>query len=343
MRMNTTHVPGIAATVTLCALLAAPGIVNAEMPTVERQLLDAKAAFNADPSAASRIALEQAEQAYQASLPAVTKGFSPLALVTEVEPNDTDATATPLAAGDSGTGSIDPAGDIDWWGRAGAAVGDIVFAYVDTQHSTGQDSQINIYNNDGTTLIVFDDDSGPGLSSCAGGVSVAQAGNVFFRINEYNNDGQIIPYELYQLVIAPGVAVAETEPNDTSATATPITSAVMSGATAASLGDLDYYSFPATAGDIIAVIEDEDPEGDGNRPDTDLDILDTDGTTVLGVDDGNSGNPFNCAGAVTATNTGTHYVRVQDPGTLGSDTTYRFTVIVNGAPVPVELMSLSVE
>jgi hypothetical protein len=192
---------GMALVLALCAPLTAAD-TGSEIPELERLLLKAKAAFDANPSAVNQLALAKAEEAYKGLLPLPTKAAGPRAIVSEVEPNDSAATATALTAGDSGTGSIDPAGDIDWWSRAGAAVGDLVLAYVDTENSTNQDSQLNIYNNDGTTLIVFDDDSGPGLSSCAAG-SVAQAGNVLFRINEYNDDGQIIPYELYQLVVKP--------------------------------------------------------------------------------------------------------------------------------------------
>ena len=332
---------GLAVVLALCTPLAAAD-VDAEIPALERALIEAKAAFAADPGSANQQALERAENAYQASLPAPNKNAATRAIVTEVEPNDTAVQATAVTAGDAGVGTINPAGDIDWWVDAGATAGDLVFAYVDTQNSAGTDSQINVYNDDTTTLIVFDDDGGPGLSSCAAG-TVAQTGSVYYRVNEFGDNGTIDPYELYQVVVAPGLAAAEIEPNDDTTTATPITAPVMTGATAASLGDLDYFSFPANAGDVIAVICNEDPEGDGNDPDTDLDIFDTDGLTVLGGDDGNSSQLRNCAGAVTAINTGTHYVRVQDPGTLGTDITYTLTVVVNGGPVPVELMSFSAD
>ena len=248
----------------------------------------------------------------------------------ETEPNDTAATADALSSPiNEGDGGISPAGDTDWWMMGGASVDDLAFAYVDTSSSsTGADSQLNVYANDTTTLIEFDDDDGPSLSSVAAGAVVPQAGNVYFRINEFGDNGEITPYLLLVIMLDPSTdSAAETESNDSAATATPISAVMMTGAIVSTTApDVDFYSFNALAGDNVAVILDDDPEDNGNLFDSELDILDTDGVTILAAGDDNSGNAGNAAGAVSIPADGTYYVRVQDGGFGGGDTTYRFVL-----------------
>ena len=276
------------------------------------------------------------KEAYQPPLyPALPLG------VPEVEPNDTAATATALTGPiNEADGSITPAGDVDWWMMGGAAVSDLVFAFVDTSPSSlSTDSQLNVYANDTTTLIEFDDDDGPGLSSVVAGAVVPQAGNVYYRINEYNDDGEITPYLMFVTQLDPATdSAAETEPNDSAATATPITAVMMTGQIVSTVAaDVDYYSFYAPAGRNVAVSMDDDPEDNGNLFDSTLEILDTDGSTVLASGDNNSGNAGNAAGGITIPADGTYYVRVAD-GELGDgDTTYRFVVHYHADPTAVQV------
>jgi len=81
----------------------------------------------------------------------------------ESEPNNTAGTADVLPAPTAADwGYISPVGDIDWWEMGGASVGDLVFVYIDATGSTiSVDSVLNVYANDGTTLIEWDDDGGP--------------------------------------------------------------------------------------------------------------------------------------------------------------------------------------
>jgi len=322
----------------LCAVLAvAAGALAADMDLRERAVTEAKSAYVADPTAENLAALERAAAAFQGG----SKGIE--AMVTETEPNDTAGTANTVADGDFMVADISPAGDVDYFSNGGNAIQDLVFAATVTAGGTsGSDSQLNVYANDGTTLIEFDDDSGPGLASCVAGGVAPQAGDVFFAVNEYNNDGEITPYEMHQVVAPATAAISEVEPNDDAGTATPITTVFVNGSLSAVAADTDFFSFPANAGDIMEVIVDEDPDVNGASPDTELDLLDTDGSTVLAAGDDNSGNDNNCAGSAVAPSTGTYYVRIGD-GALGDDLTYRFTVVVNGGPVPVELVTFNVE
>jgi len=160
------------------------------------------------------------------------------------------------------------------------------------------------------------------------GAVVPQAGSVFFRVNNFFDISEITPYGIYAAVLDPTTdSIAESEPNDTWATAQPITGNKIVNASLVAVGapDMDYYSFNASAGDVIAVTMDEDPDDDLNVIDTIISILDTDGTTVLATNDfSNPGS--NAAGAVVIPADGTYYVKVGDGGFGGGDTDYRFVI-----------------
>ena len=254
----------------------------------------------------------------------------------ESEPNDSAGTANTIAAGECGAGEINPIGDIDYWARSGAAAGDLVFAYVDTgRSSTSADSLLGVFASDGVTLIEADDADGPGSGSVVAGAIVPTAGQVFFEIREDGDNNTITPYELFQVIADPADTAAEVEPNDSPATATPVTATVMTGDVAAT-SQFDFYSFFANAGDSIVVIMDDDPDDDTDLTDTEIKILAPDGITILANGDDTSTRDGNGAGRVIATTDGTHFLSVDnlfDNAPTDSDTDYRFTVLVNCARV----------
>ncbi|MBN2562635.1 MAG: pre-peptidase C-terminal domain-containing protein, partial [Phycisphaerae bacterium] len=254
------------------------------------------------------------------------------AQVAESGPNGTAATANALLYGDYGAAAITPVGDYDFWVVSNLAVGDLVFVYVDTQSSTTMwNSWLCVVDNDGTTLIESDLSDGPDSGSVVAGAVVATAGDVYYRVNESGDDQTITPYEIYQAVLNPTDTAAEAEPNDAVGTnATPISAGVMTAEVTGS--DIDFFSFSAAGGDSMVVIMDDDPDDDHDLTDTELDILDTDGLTVLAGGDDDDAHNGNAAGAVDAPVTGTYFVRVS-AGSSSADTDYRFTVLVNGVPV----------
>ena len=93
-------------------------------------------------------------------------------------------------------------------------------------------------------------------------------------------------------------AIAESEPNNTSATATLLTFSPAAIATAAINpgGDLDFYTFTAPAGSRVWIETDTGgtQNAGGTSRDTVMDLLAADGTTVIETDDddgtGNGGN-----------------------------------------------------
>ena len=122
------------------------------------------------------------------------------------------------------------------------AVNDLVFALV-----TGADPTLDVFANDGTTVIASDDDDGPGTSAAIAGAVVPQGGTVYFDVDGFG-DGAVGSYELFQVIADPGDAAAESEPNGTFGTADPVTATIMNGTvpnTTGGVDDVDFYSIVA--------------------------------------------------------------------------------------------------
>jgi uncharacterized repeat protein (TIGR01451 family) len=129
--------------------------------------------------------------------------------------------------------------------------------------------------------------------------------------------------------------VQEVEPNDLVEDATPL-----SGMTAVALGnifpngDVDYYSFVASAGDRVyaAVMTAQSSNG---STDSQLTILDTEGSTVLEFDedDGTFGSLSSSIAGTLLPATGTYYVKVNHFNVTGQLRPYHLHVRVqSGAP-----------
>jgi uncharacterized repeat protein (TIGR01451 family) len=132
--------------------------------------------------------------------------------------------------------------------------------------------------------------------------------------------------------------VGEVEPNGTTATASPIagTNAVVR----ASLwpnGDIDFYSFQATAGDrVYAALMTSGSAG--NSTDSQLTVIDADGTTVLEFDDDN-GTFAALSSSIAGTTipaTGTYFIKVNDftAGTTSQRPYELHFRLQSGAPTP---------
>lgn len=112
-------------------------------------------------------------------------------------------------------------------------------------------------------------------------------------------------------VTPPPATGSETEPNDSAATATAVTIGnVISGTLNPSDTDVDYFSFTASAGDIVVL------EAFASRSTSNivprLELLATDGSTVLV---NKTQNTFECCDAIMGlelTAAGTYYLRVTD-------------------------------
>jgi len=268
----------------------------------------------------------------------------------EAESNDSPALANSLAPGQFGLGAITYGpgpgfqANPDCW-RSSAAVGDLVFVYADGQESTPLKSvELNVFNNDTTTILEIDQFDGPpavgATSAAVAGAVVSQAGNVFYLVNGIGGLSMtpISPYRLYQAVVNPAQSAAEQEGNDTVATANSLTARMMTGTVSGA--DVDFYKVTVRAGERLVVIMDDNPDNDAMFTDTELSILDVDGTTLLATGDNVGFGGFaiigdgNAAGAIVAPSAGVYYIRVAHGGEAAAlDTDYRFVVLVDGATV----------
>ncbi len=170
----------------------------------------------------------------------------------ESEPNDTPQQANPVVCGDVLNGSISPVGDSDYFVLALPATTDLqIYTAV-----TAGDSVIELYADDGSTLITYDNDSGDGLGSQIG--RAAQAGGTYYlRVRPFSASGTVT----YTLTfLCPGYPL-EVEPNGTLATATSV-NCVSGGGTGdlAPLTDQDYWSITTTVPLTLSAISMSAPE-----------------------------------------------------------------------------------
>ncbi len=259
----------------------------------------------------------------------------------EVEPNSTAGTAQTLNLATQNVtivgGSI-TAADQDWF-KINVGANSRAWLYVDTGGTqvggTTRDSQLTLFQSDGTTQIEFDDDdyngngcdgtNETGLASGIGGRVLSASGDYLIKINAFNmTTGVINPYKLF-VVVTTTAPAAETEPNNDSAAAnTIVTGAQSVGLRSGTLtaGDLDFYSVVATAGNVVYINADGDPERNNTGTDLVVELRDTNGTTILFSGDssitGSAANPVGEGFCFTIPATGTYFVVVRHFSATGT-------------------------
>jgi subtilisin-like proprotein convertase family protein len=283
--------------------------------------------------------------------------------VSEVEPNDTPGTATPVTTPLNGGQLVGPA-DEDWFAVTGNT-GDRVYAWVNNGGSTNStlDTELRFYAADGSTLIEYDDDDGEGgdstiedlryiyatSSAAIAGAAFTSDGTHYLRVTDKSATGTVSRYRLHVGVEpADRTPMPEVEPNNTIATANQSVKQYYSGVIDATT-DLDVFAFQATAGDRVFIAEDGDPERDGTGntpPNTDprafhakLVVYDPAGDTLITVADSNAiqtATPDYPAQAFffVARTTGTYYVQVgpqSSSSQVGPTETYYLAIFLNDA------------
>lgn len=255
----------------------------------------------------------------------------------EVEPNGTPMTATPIV-GTSALikANIPIAGDIDYYSFT-AQAGDRLYAATQTSFSASAstDSVLEVYQSDGTTLIEGDEDDGTfgGLASTVANVPLAAGGTYFLRVRHSSATGQLRPYYLH-FQLRSGAPVAETEPNDNAGPQLLPASGWVSGTTS-SAADADNYLFDLNAGDTVFMSVDMDPERDGDS-NNQLGFAVFDGF-ILNINDTGGGfapytAPDSEAYFFTVKDAGTYLARVSVPTTgspAGLAGTYTLSVSVH--------------
>ena len=96
----------------------------------------------------------------------VRRGLNVVRLISEGEPNNTPATAVALSGNGSGVSAqINPLGDVDYYRVNVAAGGRIYAATSNGSGGCNVDTILKLYTSNGTTLVISDDEDGPGSCS----------------------------------------------------------------------------------------------------------------------------------------------------------------------------------
>jgi len=271
----------------------------------------------------------------------------------ESEPNNTPATATPLnlvSGCQAASGAISPVGDLDYYSFT-ASPGAKVWALVDTGPSTtSRDSVLTLFGPDGTTVLETDDDDGIGndcdatiesrQASAIAGRTLTAGGTYFLRVEAFGGASTISAYKLF-VTVTTG-STAESEPNDSAATANSlVTAGSPIGVRTASItpaGDVDFYAVTVTAPATLFVSGDGDPERNGSGTDIVVDLIAPDGLTQLFSADNsdNVGLPAPPAESFcfTITTPGTYFIRVRGFTSSKITTTGTYALMVAACGLP---------
>jgi hypothetical protein len=275
--------------------------------------------------------------------------------VPETEPNNTPATATPLILSGGcqvASGAISPGSDLDYYSFT-AAPGTKVWATTDTGASgplaVNRDSILTLFAPDGVTVLETDDDDAPGnngdatvesfQASAIAGKTLTAGGTYFLRVESFNAQ-TISAYKLF--VVVTSTSTAESEPNDLSSSANTLVTAVspigVRTAAIGTVGDTDFYAITLAAPATFFISTDGDPERNGSGTDLVVDLIGTNGTTVLFSDDNTDevGSPAPPAESFTfnIATPGTYFVRVTgfSGGKFPVTGTYSIMVAACGLP-----------
>lgn len=251
----------------------------------------------------------------------------------EVEPNNTAATANALASNNTVVRAyIYPNADVDFFSFT-ANAGDRVYAATMTSFSANgsTDSVLSLIASDGTTVIETDDNDGVlgGSASTIANATIPSNGTYYLKVIHFSPTNQLRPYDLHVRVQS-GSPTAESEPNDTSATANALPASGWVSGSTSSTTDLDYFSLTLNAGDTVYASLDLDPTRDNTQWNGQL-AIGIFSNFILTVNDTSTGsvtNPLSEAHFMTVQQSGTYYVVVMLPtgGTTFGDYTLSVSV-----------------
>lgn len=265
--------------------------------------------------------------------------------VEEKEPNNTFATAQPLA----GTNvkvkgqvkfirEITGDNDLDFY-SFNANADDRVYVATYTNQSQGGsgltgDTTIELLSTNGTTVLELDNDDGSfaASSSTIAGKTLTANGTYFIKVRHTASapTTEIQPYDLY-FRLQSGLPGPETEPNNDGQTPNPLPmNGWVSGAIDVA-ADTDTFSLNLNAGDTVYLSLDADPERDGTTWNPRLGFGLFDGFYQF-ANDGSSTSPNSEALFWTVKTAGTYRVIVDaSAGTPAPTFTYTLSVSVHAA------------
>jgi subtilisin-like proprotein convertase family protein len=266
----------------------------------------------------------------------------------ETEGNNDTATANPLLGVCPIEGTISPAAEADFYLLPPTSPGSRVFAMADGAAGSSTDFDLRV--TDAANTLEYDDLNldtpfGPVAPTADGTKATGVA--TYLRVNHFSASTISEPYRLYAVARGDSAGAApESEANDTLATANSIASGYVLAAVG-STADVDYYSVPAVAGDLIFVGLDTDPDYLGlNALDARMSLRDsTDAVLVAAADSSTAlGNRCVTSAGFTATTpiangealvwrvptAGTYYVRVElQTGSITTPKPYLLSITKN--------------
>lgn len=269
-------------------------------------------------------------------------------VVEESEGNNDSATADALGVtADNAVLAVGtlPAGDRDFYSFT-APAGAKVWAYVDTGAGrnvagSSRDTFLSLFTTDGVTTIETDDDEGSsnggddseesGLGSVIAGRTITTAGTYFLEVRPFNGTAVVNPYKLFVSITTTAPVSEGSGGNNTAAVAVPIGGATpVRSAQISPVGDVDFYSFTALAGDQVFIAVDGDPERDLTTTDVTVSLIAQDGTSVINPTATNSGSAAEGTNFRLITG-GTYFVRIQGANAAATTGSYHLMVQVGKA------------
>ena len=234
-----------------------------------------------------------------------------------------------LGTGDSLDGSIDPAGDLDYFKFT--ATGSVTYTIATSNLGSGMDSVISLYDTGGTSQLAQNDDCiGFGLASCINWTAPTSGGTYYVRVKHYTTVA--IGIGTYTITVSQTPAPADDFGDSQNDTAPPpgiLTLGTDTDGKIETPGDVDYFAFIVTNPGNIYTIETSNL---GPGSDTLITLYDTNGTTRLAQND-DCGSLASCINWIAIA--GTYYVRVQHYNTGGTGT-YTIKVTDTGSGPPAD-------
>jgi len=225
-----------------------------------------------------------------------------------------------LGTGDSLDGSIDPAGDLDYFKFT--ATGSVTYTIATSNLGSGMDSVISLYDTGGTSQLAQNDDCiGFGLASCINWTAPTSGGTYYVRVKHYTTVA--IGIGTYTITVSQTPAPADDFGDSQNDTAPPpgiLTLGTDTDGKIETPGDVDYFAFIVTNPGNIYTIETSNL---GPGSDTLITLYDTNGTTQLAQND-DCGSLASCINWIAIT--GTYYVRVKHYNSNNGTGSYTITV-----------------
>jgi hypothetical protein len=256
----------------------------------------------------------------------------PLSCNDSYEPDDSAEQAAPFEVGTTQNREFCPEEDVDWVSFVAEA--GTLYALETSNLTTGNDTVLELYASDGSTLLLEDDDTAGDRASLIVW-QPTETITAFVRVRQWIAGGY--PGQEYDLTIAPTTCEDFYEPDDSAAQATRFDVVGVQMHRLCTTGDEDWVSFTAEADSFYRI------ETTNLRPEVDLPLIQTsyfpvphintalalyanDGSTLVAA---NESVPGSTASRILTpiAEAGTYYVQVQHARERG-DPDYAYDLVI---------------